>query len=160
MGKKKAERATSNVFALFEQQQIQEFKEAFGLIDQDKDGIIGKGDLQETCGSVGWAVKPDDLDAMLKESPGPLNFTAFLTLFADRVSGTDPEDTIMKGFKLFDVDGKGSIDADYLKDLLVNAGEKLTQTEADQAFKAAPVKAGQLDYEGFVKLITRGSEDQ
>ena len=33
-GKKKAQKATSNVFAMFEQSQIQEFKEAFNMIDQ------------------------------------------------------------------------------------------------------------------------------
>ncbi len=44
-GKKKATRATSNVFAMFEQSQIQEFKEAFGLMDQDRDGTISVDDL-------------------------------------------------------------------------------------------------------------------
>jgi myosin regulatory light chain 12 len=32
--KKRAQRATSNVFAMFNQDQIQEFKEAFNMIDQ------------------------------------------------------------------------------------------------------------------------------
>lgn len=41
--KKRAQRATSNVFAMFDQNQIQEFKEAFYMIDQDKDGFITKG---------------------------------------------------------------------------------------------------------------------
>lgn len=41
--KKRAQRATSNVFAMFDPNQIQEFKEAFYMIDQDKDGFITKG---------------------------------------------------------------------------------------------------------------------
>ena len=41
-GKKKA-KGSSNVFAMFEQSQIQEFKEAFGLIDANRDGFIDKG---------------------------------------------------------------------------------------------------------------------
>jgi Ca2+-binding EF-hand superfamily protein len=41
--KKRAQRATSNVFAMFNPNQIQEFKEAFYMIDQDKDGFITKG---------------------------------------------------------------------------------------------------------------------
>jgi hypothetical protein len=32
--KKRAQRATSNVFAMFDQDQISEFKEAFNMIDQ------------------------------------------------------------------------------------------------------------------------------
>ena len=35
-GKKRAQRATSNVFAMFDQSQIQEFKEAFNMIDQNR----------------------------------------------------------------------------------------------------------------------------
>jgi Ca2+-binding EF-hand superfamily protein len=41
--KKRAQRATSNVFSMFEPSQIQEFKEAFCMIDQDKDNFITKG---------------------------------------------------------------------------------------------------------------------
>lgn len=41
-GKKRVKRATSNVFAMFDQSQIQEFKEAFNLIDQNRDGFIDK----------------------------------------------------------------------------------------------------------------------
>ena len=40
-GKKKA-KGTSNVFSMFEQSQIQEFKEAFGMIDANRDGFIDK----------------------------------------------------------------------------------------------------------------------
>jgi myosin regulatory light chain 12 len=36
--KKRAQRATSNVFAMFNQDQIQEFKEAFNMIDHNRSG--------------------------------------------------------------------------------------------------------------------------
>ena len=41
--RKRSQRATSNVFSMFDSTQIQEFKEAFYMIDQDKDGFITKG---------------------------------------------------------------------------------------------------------------------
>ena len=40
-GKKKAKNI-SNVYSMFEQSQIQEFKEAFGMIDANQDGFIDK----------------------------------------------------------------------------------------------------------------------
>ena len=50
-GKKKAKNI-SNVYSMFEQSQIQEFKEAFGMIDANQDGFIDKGriyiDLSES----------------------------------------------------------------------------------------------------------------
>ena len=51
--KKRAQRATSNVFAMFDQAQIQEFKEAFNMIDQDHDGFINKEDLHDMLASLG-----------------------------------------------------------------------------------------------------------
>ena len=52
-GKKRAQRATSNVFAMFDQAQIQEFKEAFNMIDQNHDGFIDKEDLHDMLASLG-----------------------------------------------------------------------------------------------------------
>lgn len=51
--KKRAQRASSNIFAMFDQEQIAEFKEAFNLIDYDHDGFISKNDLEETFNSLG-----------------------------------------------------------------------------------------------------------
>ena len=42
-GGKKAKKNASNVFSMFEPSQIQEFKEAFGMIDANQDGFIDKG---------------------------------------------------------------------------------------------------------------------
>lgn len=86
-GKKKAQRATSNVFAMFEQSQVQEFKEAFGLMDQDRDGTISADDLKEVFNSLGKVPKDAEIKAMIDEAPGPINFTMLLTLYGDRLNG-------------------------------------------------------------------------
>ncbi|ELK06618.1 Myosin light chain 5 [Pteropus alecto] len=52
-GALRAQRASSNVFSNFEQTQIQEFKEAFTLMDQNRDGFIDKEDLKDTYASLG-----------------------------------------------------------------------------------------------------------
>jgi len=45
-----------------------------------------------------------ELDAMMNEAPGPINFTMFLTMFGEKLNGTDPEDVIENAAatKLFD----------------------------------------------------------
>merc|ERR1711879_1042913 len=52
-GSKKAKKSGSNIFALFSQKQIQEFKEAFGIIDVDKDGIVTQNDLKAAFAAIG-----------------------------------------------------------------------------------------------------------
>ncbi|CAF1057266.1 unnamed protein product [Adineta steineri] len=71
--KKAAQRASSNVYSMFEQKQVQEFKEAFGLMDQDRDGSISLDDLKEVYSSLGKAPKESDLKQMLEETGGPVN---------------------------------------------------------------------------------------
>jgi hypothetical protein len=56
--KSRARREPSGVFSLFQPQQIQQFKEAFSLIDQDRDGLVGEQDLKDTFTSLGVNSKP------------------------------------------------------------------------------------------------------
>lgn len=96
------QRAGSNVFAMFTQNQVAQFKEAFGFIDQDKDGIISKGDIRATFDALGRLCSDRELDEMTGEAPGPINFTMFLSVFGDRVQGTDDEDVVQQAFGRFD----------------------------------------------------------
>lgn len=34
-------------------------------------------------------VKQEEIDEMLKEAPGPINFTVFLTMFGEKLKGKD-----------------------------------------------------------------------
>lgn len=48
------------------------------------------------------------LDGMMLEAPGPINFTMFLTMFGEKLNGTDPEDVIKNAFGCFDEDNSGT----------------------------------------------------
>ncbi|KAK2840689.1 hypothetical protein Q7C36_012268 [Tachysurus vachellii] len=160
--RKNTQRASSNVFAMFEQSQIQEFKEAFGCIDQDRDGVIKKSDLKETYGQLGKLnVSDEELDAMLAEGKGPINFTVFLSLFGEKLNGTDPEDTILNAFKLFDPESTGFVKKDEFRRLLMNQADKFTAEEVEQAFSLAPIDvSGNIDYKSLCYIITHGDEKE
>lgn len=51
----------------------------------------------------------DYLEKMIAEAPGPINFTMFLTLFGERLNGTDPEDVIRNAFACFDDKHTGTV---------------------------------------------------
>ena len=84
---RKAKKSGSNVFALFSQRQIQEFKEAFGIMDADKDGLLSSGDIVAAFNSVGKSVSDGEAQGMLSEAPGPVNFTQMVMLFAEKMAG-------------------------------------------------------------------------
>ncbi|XP_063261005.1 myosin regulatory light chain 10 isoform X1 [Prinia subflava] len=157
--KKKIE-GGSNVFSMFEQTQIQEFKEAFTIMDQNRDGFIDKADLRDTFAALGRLnVKNEELEDMVKEAPGPINFTVFLTMFGEKLKGTDPEETILNAFKIFDPEGKGRIKADYIKEMLMTQADRFSQEEINQMFAAFPPDvSGNLDYKNLCYVITHGEE--
>ena len=84
---RKAKKSGSNIFAMFSQRQIQEFKEAFGIMDCDKNGLLSADDLVSAFAAVGKSISGGEADSMLSESPGPVNFTQMVTLFAEKMAG-------------------------------------------------------------------------
>jgi len=111
---------------------------------------------------MGQIASDATLDEMMKEAPGPLNFTVFLSLFGDRLTGTDPEDTILGAFKMFDTKNTGFISEDDLLRVLKNVrGEPLAEDEIKAMYKGnPPISDGKVDYKSFVKLIICGAQDE
>jgi Ca2+-binding EF-hand superfamily protein len=161
--KKKSKGARSgSEAAQFDQKQIQEFKEAFGIMDQNKDGIIDKGDLKDLYALMGAVPGDKQLEDMIKEAPGPINFTVFLTLFGERLTGTDPEQTIVGAFQMFDKTDCGQITEEELKKILINKkGDPLDDDEIKAMYKGKPpIDGGKVDYKAFAHLITTGAQEE
>jgi Ca2+-binding EF-hand superfamily protein len=158
--KKRVQRSGSNVFAMFTQHQVQEFKEAFQFIDQDKDGFISKSDIRATFDALGRLTNDSELESMVSEAPGPINFTMFLTIFGDRIAGVDEEDVIVNAFKMFD-QGEGFCPEEKLRQMLQTFGERLNDKEANEAFNEAPVdKSGNVDLKKWANILTKGVEEE
>ncbi|XP_059610377.1 myosin regulatory light chain 2 [Phlebotomus argentipes] len=160
--KRQAKRTGSNVFSMFSQKQVAEFKEAFQLMDADKDGTIGKNDLRATFDSVGKLVSEKELDEMLGEASGPINFTQLLTLFASRMASagaSDDDDVVINAFKSFDVDGK--IDGDRLRQALMTWGDKFTANEVDDAYDQMVIDdKGFIDTAALIAMLTGKDEEE
>jgi len=159
-GGEEPKKKIGNVFALFNQSQIAEFKEAFTMIDNDRDGIINADDLGAIYQSIGREADPKAIKEMLAECPDKLNFTHFLTLFGEKLHGTDSETALRDAFKLFDEENTGKLHEDYVKDLLQNVGDQYSKDEVKQVWKEAPIEGGMLDYLKFVLLIKRGAQEE
>ncbi len=180
--KKRAQRATSNVFAMFDQAQIQEFKEAFNMIDQNRDGFVDKEDLHDMLASLGQNLadylfylslemklqfetlgkNPTDeyLEAMMNEAPGPINFTMFLTLFGEKLQGTDPEEVIKNAFGCFDEENTGFLNEERLRELLTTMGDRFTDEDVDEMYREAPIKKSMFDYLEFTRILKHGAIDK
>ncbi|KAL7056426.1 hypothetical protein AAHC03_020792 [Spirometra sp. Aus1] len=159
-GRQRTQRYTSNVFSMFTEAQINEFKEAFSIIDGSKDGIIDQSDLEEVFRSMGKNPSEAYLDEMLKQAPGCINFTMFLTLFGEKMMGCDPEDTILNAFACFDPNNTGYINEERLRELMTTMGDRWTDDKVDELFHGAPIKDGEFNYREFTKMIMHGQDDE
>jgi len=153
------EGGSSNVFSMFEQSQIQEYKEAFTIIDQNRDGVISKDDLRDVMATMGVTVPNDELEAMVKEASGPINFTVFLTMFGEKLKGADPEDVIVSAFKVLDPEATGLIKKEFLEELLTTQCDRFTAEEMTNLWAAFPPDvAGNVDYKNICYVITHGED--
>ena len=47
------------------------------------------------------------INEMLKDCTGPLNFTMFISLFAEKIGSTDPEAVVINAYSMFDPEDTG-----------------------------------------------------
>lgn len=157
-------RQNSNVFAMFDQRQIAEFKEAFSFIDQNADGIIDRADLQELLTSLGRPPTVEELDEMLAAVPANasgLNFTLFLAMMGDRMQGTDSAADLLQAFEVLDEHRTGFISADLLRQHMTTTGDRLTDEEFDQILRGTELNAsGHIDYRHFVRTLTHAEQNE
>ena len=105
---------------------------------------------------------PDgDLQGMLDEAPGPLNFTMFLSIFGDRImGGGDDANVISAAFRTYDPEGTGFVNEEELRVQMKTFGDKFTDEDLDTAFADANVDSkGRFNIDNFVRIITGSSKD-
>jgi len=149
----------SNVFDMFTQKQVAEFKEGFQIMDRDRDGIINKTDLRGVFDEIGRMCSEAELDEMLADAPGPINFTTLLHMFASRSSGeSDDDDVVAQSIRAFEKEA-GKIDADQFRSMLMAFGDKFTKTEVDEAFELMEYDedTGIIDSDALVGMLCASS---
>lgn len=127
------------------------------MMDQNRDGFVDKDDLIEMLTSLGKNPTDEFVEAMIQEAPGPINFTMFLTLFGEKLNGTDPEDVIMNAFACFDDKHSGKISEERLREVMTSMGDRWTDDMVDELFNCSPISSGQFNYLDFVRTIKHGA---
>merc|ERR1712029_1245141 len=158
--KKKAKKSGSNVFDMFTQGQVAEFKDGFAIMDRDRDGVLNASDLRGVYDEIGRIATEDQLGEMLAEAEGPINFTMFLKMFADKQSGeVDADDVVEKSFRAFEKE-EGVIDCESFRNMLMAFGDKFSTEEVDDCLKAfdefVDEDTGLMDSNGLIQLFVAG----
>ncbi|KAJ3494647.1 hypothetical protein NLJ89_g10764 [Agrocybe chaxingu] len=154
--KSRARREPSGVFSLFQAPQIQQFKEAFQLIDHDKDGWVNESDLKEIFTSLGISPSKRMMEELLSARPGGhnrlssyeessgdrgINFTMFLTMMSERLFEFDTEAELLEAFVSFDENDWVAVRWEEMRKWLGEVGERMNEQE------------GNFNYREWVKVL-------
>ncbi|CAH1267592.1 CALM1 [Branchiostoma lanceolatum] len=147
------------------EEQIAEFKEVFGLFDQDNSGSITTNELGEVMESLGHKPELAELQAsrrfnsnglndmineMDHDGSGTIDFPEFLLVMSKKQQESDSEKEIREAFRVFDKDGNGFITASELRVVMANLGEKLSDEEVDEMIDEADSDGdGHINFEEF-----------
>ncbi|KAL4069789.1 hypothetical protein V8B97DRAFT_1969271 [Scleroderma yunnanense] len=168
-----ARRQVSGVLSLFQAQQVQQFKEAFQLIDHDKDGWVTESDLKDIFASLGISPTKKMLDDLLTARPGGtgsrpspqedtergINFTMFLTMMSERLFEFDTETELREAFECFDEGDTGSVKVDEMRKWMSEVGERMDQHEIDKFLKSSfSDRQGNFNYREWIKVLSVNDE--
>ncbi|KAI5452042.1 myosin II light chain [Naganishia albida] len=132
-----------------------EYKQAFALFDKRGQGRVPREQLGELLRSLGQNPTQGEVRELQGTVGQAFDYNEFLQIL-NRPNGWRPagtEDEFVKGFQVFDKEGRGRIGAGELRYVLTQLGEKMTDEEVDELLKGFPVVDGQIDYVQFVRSI-------
>jgi len=174
----RARREPSGAFQLFQAPQIQQFKEAFSLIDQDGDGIVSEKDLKAVFANLGMTPSSKMLDNLLNARPGQgayahsrspsardsaggddesdrgVNFPMFLTMMGERLFEFDQEAELIEAFACFDENDSGLVNIDEVRKWLSEVGDRMSDEEIDRLMKGPFAdRQGNFKYREWAKVV-------
>ncbi|MGH0185696.1 UNVERIFIED_CONTAM: hypothetical protein FKN15_018713 [Acipenser sinensis] len=141
------------------EEQKQEIKEAFELFDTDKDKEIDYHELKVAMRALGFDVKKADVLKILKdydrEGSGKIAFDDFNEVVTDWMLDRDPQEEMIKAFKLFDDDDSGKISLRNLRRVARELGENMTDEELRAMIDEFDNDGdGEINQEEFFSIMT------
>uniref|UniRef100_UPI00358F323D myosin light chain 3, skeletal muscle isoform-like isoform X2 n=1 Tax=Myxine glutinosa TaxID=7769 RepID=UPI00358F323D len=145
----------------FTADELEEFKEAFGLFDRRGDSKITYSQAGGVLRSLGQNPTNADVKKLLG-NPTPddmknktLDFEQFLPMLQSLSSQKDKgtyEDFI-EGLRVFDKEGNGLLLGAELRHVLCALGERMSEDEVEELLVGQENADGYIPYEAFVKHI-------
>ncbi|OCH89572.1 EF-hand protein [Obba rivulosa] len=177
--KSRARREPSGVFSLFQPPQIQQFREAFSLIDHDGDGVVSEQDLKHIFTSLGITPSKKTIDDLLVDRPGDrahsrvasyeaegaqdrgITFPMFLTMMGEHLYDFDTEAELLEAFECFDESDTGFVKCDEIRKWLGDVGERMDPHEIDKLLKGPFTdRQGNFNYREWVKVLRINADNE
>ena len=139
-------------------QQLEEYKMAFSLFDENGDGSISSIEIEQVMQKMGYKPTKEEVNDMLNEldvdQNGTIDFNEFISVMSKQSKPSNEDEELREAFKVFDKDGSGNISATELKQVMNTLGEKLSDDDIASMIKGADIDGdGQISYTEFLKMM-------
>ena len=138
-------------------------QEAFSLFDTDHSGTIDYRELKVAMRALGFAVKKDEVDAIMREydrdDSGSIEYPEFREIMMERMGDRNPQDELAKAFKIFDDDGSGVITVRNLRRIAKELGEDVNDEELFAMIDEFDQNGdGVIDEKEFLAIMSKGAD--
>lgn len=138
-------------------------QEAFSLFDTDHSGTIDYRELKVAMRALGFAVKKDEVDAIMREydrdDSGSIEYPEFREIMMERMADRNPQDELAKAFKIFDDDGSGVITVRNLRRIAKELGEDVNDEELFAMIDEFDQNGdGVIDEKEFLAIMSKGAD--
>ena len=145
--KAKAENAKSRL----DEDQREEFKEAFKVFDEDNGGSIDDEEFENLMKMLGYNMSDEELSAIFnavdEEGEGEILFHDFLTLMVVLMENDTEELNLINAFETIDEKNSGLISVEHVRNILTTIGEQMTTKEIEKF-----IENTDLDNDGMVSI--------
>ncbi|XP_020553260.1 calcium-dependent protein kinase 13 isoform X1 [Sesamum indicum] len=143
-------------------EEVEGIKEMFARIDTDNDGTVSTEELKAGLQKFNSQLPESEvemlIDAVESNRKGTLDYGEFLaiSLHLQRIAN---DEHLHKAFSYFDKDGNGYIEADDLRDALMEDGADDSTDVANDIFQEVDTdKDGRISYDEFVAMMKTGTD--
>ncbi|KAF4086599.1 hypothetical protein AMELA_G00085360 [Ameiurus melas] len=151
----------SSVKVEFTPDQLEDYREAFGLFDRVGDSKIAYNQIADIMRALGQNPTNKEVNRILGNPTADemankrVEFEAFLPMLQFIVNSPNKgtfEDYV-EGLRVFDKEGNGTVMGAELRIVLSTLGEKMSEIEVDALMAGQEDENGCVNYEAFVKHI-------
>ena len=123
-----------------------ELREAFNLFDSEGTGRIPSMEVKVALRALGFEVRKEELRQLLAEAgcntSGTMDFNEFIRVLSMKMGEKETKADVQRAFKMFDVNDKGHISLEDIKDVADLLEYPMTEEELKEMMEFAKPKGG------------------